>query len=654
MEKKLKLLNIIVPASALISIIHLSGFPNDIHITLPRLVLITVIIITLSGWFCIFSQSKRSIKNGKRSSLCFHLCILCIVISLALCFLAEKLVTKDGVLYLIGAFLRQSRPFLFYLITLCVCVGFVLVIQTSRFEAEPLRLLFTENPVIPELLLLFIACILVYGAFNPLRDNYYPSHDYAIFSYIGQQILRGKMPYTELWDHKPPLIFYINAVGLKIANGSLVGIWLIEFLMFYLGSVIIYRLLKKAFPRWISLPVLFFGILHYVRLLDFGNYTEEISLFFSICATGIYFSQFNSRFPKRCGFLVGLLCGLAFTSKQNTISCWISLFIIDFIRHHSAGISIKKFFQYWASAALGFILINACWVIYFACNNALSAYWNVAFQYNFTYSEKSSDSRLACALTTLTFLPSVSPYLFAGFLSFIPAGLRFLRNRKGLMSKKNMLTLWAIFDIPVELFFAGLSGMNYQHYFILCISPIIILLCDVITRLTDHLRVKTVAYKLCTAAILLVFTLPLTRCFKDNYMHRMPSSYTKTRDYLLENTVPDRSILVWGSRSAIYVMSERYAPTAYFNERPLYLFPDNIQTTQWEEFLDDLMNDPPQVIVYTHDTALPFISRSADGCIIPPGESYTKSVYNYFCDHYSYKTTINPEFQDAWDIYIRE
>ena len=101
-------------------------------------------------------------------------------------------------------------------------------------------------------------------------------------------------------------------------------------------------------------------------------------------------------------------------------------------------------------------------------------------------------------------------------------------------------------------------------------------------------------------------------------------------------------------------MSERYAPTAYFNERPLYLFPDDIQTAQWEEFLADLRNDPPQVVVYTHDTALPFITQAETECIIPAGEEYTKPVYDYFCDHYEYKTTINPEFQDAWDIYTRK
>ena len=278
----------------------------------------------------------------------------------------------------------------------------------------------------------------------------------------------------------------------------------------------------------------------------------------------------------------------------------------------------------------------------------------MAFRFNFTYSEKSSDSRLACAITTLTFLPSISPYLLCGFLCFLLILIHYIRNKQTLFAKKHILTLWAMIGLPIELLFAGLSGMNYQHYFILCIIPVVVFLCETTKNLSYRFSHHNRLFQFCTAAILTVFSLPLTQFFRANYMHRMPSSYTKTRDYLLENTVPDESILVWGSRSAIYVMSERYAPTAYFNERPLYLFPDDIQTAQWEEFLADLRNDPPQVVVYTHDTALPFITQAETECVIPAGEEYTKPVYNYFCDHYEYKTTINPEFQDAWDIYTRK
>ena len=154
--------------------------------------------------------------------------------------------------------------------------------------------------------------------------------------------------------------------------------------------------------------------------------------------------------------------------------------------------------------------------------------------------------------------------------------------------------------------------------------------------------------------ILCAASLPLIRQYRENYTPRAPSAYTKSRDWLLERTDPDQPILVWGSRSAIYVMSGRYAPTAYFNERPLYLFPGDVRASQWEELLDDLQADPPQAVIYTHDSALPFIENDPSGCRIPDGADYTVPVYRFFCDNYEYEATINEGFRDAWEVYRKK
>ena len=656
MKNKSALLFLPIITTALWSIVRLSGVPGELHLTPARLLFMLLTAGGCIAWLLFFRSRNKILTHKDVSSVLFHTSLLIIVISVLFIVGTPYLMEKDGMLYSIGAFIRQAQPFLFFLTVCSVCLIWLIISTQKNAGTFSFRELVFANTVIPEAVLLFLSCMLVFGAFIPLRDNYYPSHDSAIFTYFGQQILRGKMPYTELWDHKPPLIFYFDALGLKIANGSMAGIWLLEFILFYLGSLILLRLLKQRFPKWISVTVLAFGMLHYVRVLDFGNYTEELSLFFVICAIALYFSENRQRSPLLFGLLNGVLCGLAFTSKQNTIGCWIALFLLTL-----AGLFTEKkkeltgqFIKYWVLTAAGFLLINAGWVIYFASHNALEAYWDVAFRFNFIYSDRSTDSRLACALTTLTFLPSVSPYLFLGFLSWIPACAALIKSAKDFVLK-NGLTAWAVLALPVELILAGLSGMNYQHYFILCITPVIILLCHGLDLLTSQILPQKQVIKPCLITVLCIASLPLIRCFSDNYMHRTPSSYTKVRDYLLRDTLPDQSILVWGSRTAIYVMSERYAPTAYFNERPLYLFPDAVQAKQWDELLTDLQKDPPQVVIYTHDTALPFIEDNGAGCTLPYYTAdYAVPVYQYFCDHYRYETTINPEFTDAWDIYSRK
>lgn len=657
MNKTKSILNLPVFLSALWAVFRLTGLPISFHLSYSRVALIFLVLCGCCIWSVLFRDPDVILSKKGWRALFFQSCLLGILFSLAMLLIKDVLITREGILYVIGAFLTQAAPFFVFLAVLDLCIILLLLMHINETHALSVSAFFRESTLIPEVLFLLIACLLVYGAFLPLRDNYYPSHDYAIFSYIGKQILRGKMPYTELWDHKPPVIFYLNALGLKMANGSLAGIWLLEFAAFFTGSLLLLSVLKRFFPKWISLPVLFFGILHYVRVLDFGNYTEEISLFFSLCALAIYFSGKLSGHSRISGFLCGCLCGLAFTCKQNTIGGWIALFILDILPIISFGNKakqMKKRAAFWLFAGIAFFLINLGWVVYFASNHALEAYWDVAFLFNFIYSEHSTDSRLACAFTTLTFLPSVSFFLAAGFLSWVPEVFRLFKDGLLTFVRKHPLTAWTVIDLPIELFFAGLSGMNYQHYFILCIPPVIILLCSMIFHLTSKLSISGKRFQTGILLLLGLLSLPLAPSFRDNYERRTPSSYTKVRDYLLENTTENESILVWGSRTAIYVMSERYAPTAYFNERPLYLFPGEIQKSQWEELHADLKKDPPQVIIYTHDTALPFVSVNEGVCQSPYFSDYTQPVFQFFCDNYKYETTINPEFHDAWDVYSRK
>ncbi len=657
MKNKTIFLHIPVLLSAALALIQLSGIAGNAHLTTTRIFYLILVFIGCLFWLVLYKKCGNICRKKGYRAFLFQLCLFLSLLSIVLIPIGKRLMIKEGIAYTAGAVIHQGESFLVFFAVQNLCSALLLVFTLRKYETYPLRILLSESHIIPEFIFIFLACLLVFGAFIPLRANYYPSHDYAIFAYIGQQILRGKMPYTELWDHKPPLIFYLNALGLQLTGGSLLGIWLLEFAAFFTGALILLRLLKRRFPEWISLPVLLLGLLHYVRVLDFGNYTEEASLFFVLCALGLRFTVYPiSGYTALSGFINGFLCGMAFTSKQNTIGCWAALFLLDTLRFLPRGNNneaFKRYIHYWLYSALGFLSLNAVWVIYFAKNNALSAYWDVAFRFNFIYSDKSTESRLACAWTTLTFLPSVSFYLLTGFLSWIPVCVNCFKVGIRNFIDKNDLTAWALIALPAELILAGLSGMNYQHYFILCITPVIILLCSFIDKITRRIAYRKWLFQTGIIIGLCAASLPIATFFSDNYMPRTPSSYTKTRDYLLGETTPDEPILVWGSRSAIYVMSGRYAPTAYFNERPLYLFPDEIQSAQWDELLSDIQTDPPQVIIYTHDTALPFIELTGSSCKIPAGAEYKTAVYQYFCDNYHYETTINPEFYDAWDIFRR-
>jgi hypothetical protein len=40
-----------------------------------------------------------------------------------------------------------------------------------------------------------------------------PSRDSGVFLYVGWRLLQGDIPYRDIWDHKPPLIYFVDALG---------------------------------------------------------------------------------------------------------------------------------------------------------------------------------------------------------------------------------------------------------------------------------------------------------------------------------------------------------------------------------------------------------------------------------------------------------
>jgi hypothetical protein len=66
-----------------------------------------------------------------------------------------------------------------------------------------------------------------------------PSRDSGVFLYVGWRLINGDIPYKDVWDHKPPLIYFVDAFGLTLTPDSLWGVWLLQFILDFTGNRII-------------------------------------------------------------------------------------------------------------------------------------------------------------------------------------------------------------------------------------------------------------------------------------------------------------------------------------------------------------------------------------------------------------------------------
>src|ERR1035437_2063536 len=74
----------------------------------------------------------------------------------------------------------------------------------------------------------------------------YPLHsDQATYCLIGQGLLRGQLLYRVLWDNKPPGIFYIYALIVKIVGPVMWCVGVVDILWLLIISVCIFYFARR-------------------------------------------------------------------------------------------------------------------------------------------------------------------------------------------------------------------------------------------------------------------------------------------------------------------------------------------------------------------------------------------------------------------------
>lgn len=192
------------------------------------------------------------------------------------------------------------------------------------------KLSHTDSRNICLLIFLFLGFMFLCSCYtSPLYPNFL-GWDSAIFSLMGKGILSGKSLYTDLFDHKGPVIFLINALGHLIGGRS--GIFLIQCisgsvticLMYFTGKLLRPKGVYRSFFECFLLFFLF--IVLFVYTFESGNLTEEYSLPFIALACHFfvrYFvrSEHQPAHPPQYAFVYGIsLAVLAFLRLNNAVT----------------------------------------------------------------------------------------------------------------------------------------------------------------------------------------------------------------------------------------------------------------------------------------------------------------------------------------------
>jgi hypothetical protein len=469
----------------------------------------------------------------------------------------------------------------------------------SKLQSESFISIFSLRNI----LLLFLGSLLTVLVLSQANPGItLPGRDYGIFSYIGQQITLGKLPYKDAWDQKPPAIFYLDAFGLWLAHGYRWGIWGMEFIAILLSIWFSYYLLKKnwgVLPALLGTAVWIYGL--YITL-EGGNRTEEFPLPLHFLAVLIFLALINDPQNYFYGFGLGLTFSLSFLFRANNAmvetAAIASLFLIWLFQRQFRTIRLQIIF-----IGLGVLLPILTTGLYFWSRSIFKEMFDGSITYNLIY----SGTRLSNEPVLLAAVRNLGLLAWIGLLGYLVVIFYLLRQwRAG--EQVSALVLFLLIGCPIAATVTDPAQRTYPHYFINWLPYIALLTGLVVYSILkllqlDHATQVVPELVYLGGALIVALSVFVVSglAVKNkeafvNLIRRSPVERNSVVSvYARENTRRDEQVLFWGGFPGENFMAHRSSPSAYITY-PL-LLDSNLSKEYSDQFLRDLTGHPPVLIV---------------------------------------------------------
>jgi len=321
------------------------------------------------------------------------------------------------------------------------------------------------------LLFILLASLLLSMMYIPRFNTL--TADKEIYRYIGRVLLRGGVPYRDVFDHKPPLIFFLNYTALLLGGDW--GQWLIDTGLALLATALFFRLCKQRQLPYPWLLPLLFNLMIRDPLMCLGmGMTREYTTMLLL----IFFCTLMGRHRYRHYFL-GLISGLIFFMQQDQVLALLPFFLYAFLPGEDRSPAFQRFFR----MAAGFLSVALPLTLYFTRAHALHDFWNDAFVFNFrwytTTLKESGWDHWRKIKSTLDKGNYELPSMIALVLGL--SALLFRHGNKKLL----LLSLAAVLLSIITEFMGGRDlvpntlGMTFTHYFLPLSASLPILLFSV-------------------------------------------------------------------------------------------------------------------------------------------------------------------------------
>jgi 4-amino-4-deoxy-L-arabinose transferase-like glycosyltransferase len=489
---------------------------------------------------------------------------------------------------------------------------------------------------------LFLALAAALFIFSRIPTLLYPvDSDHNIYFYIGGQIAEGKTLYVDMWDHKPPLAFMINALMSIVFGPNLVLHRIFLSLLAILGIIIFYKLAKlflerlKSPPKNPELPARLTTLLYILlsnlsQFTSSGNNTENLANIFILLNYYLYLKHRSLTFQRPSleitlskdglWLLIIGLCLSCLVFLKPTFALLATPILIDILLTKTA---LKTKIKQFALLAVFPILQTAFWIIYFIAKNALRDFYIATFEFNSKYSATAWGGDLS---DTMKFLIILAPFFLLYALALFP----YLRPKALKSSLRSPTIRFLLLAAAASLLLALAPGSFYPYYFLPSIMPLSILLTWRETAPRKS-KIKILAIALCLLACL-AFSYRNLASSLSGPVKSQATADQKVADYIKAHTEKTDTIIAYVYGATFYELTSRASGSRFISASHLLLDYRNAFGYNFDQiFMSDLEKSRPKYLIMleSRDPKINFYVENTP-------------VMTYFDSHFALETTIPP------------
>ncbi|HUG07019.1 MAG TPA: hypothetical protein VMQ78_10775 [Candidatus Limnocylindria bacterium] len=417
-----------------------------------------------------------------------------------------------------------------------------------------------------------------------------PAEDTGVFLYAAQRLLDGGAPYRDIWDHKPPGVYFVDAVGLALAGRT--GVWLVQLAFLIAAALLGYRALRREFGAAAALVGSLAWLLALPRLfLELGQ-TSFVEFYALPLQFGAFLLLTETRTLSTArGIALGSLGGAALLLKPTLVGIWIAIGIVTLLQRRGAAVAPI------AALGAGAAVPVAIVVAWAAARGVLGDMVDQALVYNRAYAVFAPVSdRVDTVLSGLRLtLPSFLAVVAVVAWLYAVLARRWSPPLLGV----------ALIALPLEIVLST-WGRGYHYYFIPWLPSMAILAAFSVHEVLRAAppRVARPALALAVVAMSVLPALLVARLALTTDEGRSRSAAA----FVAANTRPDDTVLIWGSHTEVLFLADRRSPTRYVYQYAALSTRGYATPARVEELLADLRLTPPALI----------LDASRDSFVTPP------------------------------------